>query len=173
MKIKVRDASTDEFDALGQLMVRAYSSLDGFPTKNEQPSYYDLLANVGRFAGRPHIRVLVAESPMRVLVGGVVYFAHMAEYGSGGIATSLTDAAGFRLLAVDPAYQRMGVGMELSKACISLAREHSRARIVLHTTRPMRVAWSMYEALGFRRCAELDFLQGDLEVFGFQLSLTG
>ena len=43
--------------------------------------------------------------------------------------------------------------------------------MVIHTTNSMRVAWSIYEKRGFRRAPDLDFLQGDLPVFGFRLTL--
>jgi len=48
----------------------------------EQPRYYELLANVGVFATRPDTQLLVAVLDDRV-VGGVVYFADVANYGSG------------------------------------------------------------------------------------------
>jgi DNA-binding HxlR family transcriptional regulator len=38
-----------------------------------------------------------------------------------------------------------------------------------NTTRAMETAWRMYEQLGFRRSPDLDFRQGNLEVFGFEL----
>ena len=37
----------------------------------------------------------------------------------------------------------------------------------------MQTAWSMYEGLGFVRFPEIDFQQGKLDVFGFQLPLAG
>jgi hypothetical protein len=37
------------------------------------------------------------------------------------------------------------------------------------TPRAMALAWAMYERLGFRRAEELDFMQGELAVFGFRL----
>jgi hypothetical protein len=80
----IRDLRATEFDALGKLMVEVYSSLEGFPTPLEQPHYYELLANIGRFTEKPDARVLVAESAQGALVGGIVYFADMAEYGSAG-----------------------------------------------------------------------------------------
>ena len=53
MPLEIRDLQPAEYDALGRLMVQVYSSLDGFPTPLEQPHYYELLANIGRFAERP------------------------------------------------------------------------------------------------------------------------
>jgi ribosomal protein S18 acetylase RimI-like enzyme len=167
----IRDARPDEFDALGRLLVEVYSTLDGFPTPAEQPHYYELLANVGRFADKPGARVLVAVSAHGDLVGGVVYFGDMAQYGSGGTATSIQDASGIRLLAVDPRHRSIGAGRALTNACIRLAREAGRAQVILHTTQAMQVAWRLYERLGFERCEDLDFSQQDLRVFGFRLGL--
>jgi ribosomal protein S18 acetylase RimI-like enzyme len=95
----------------------------------------------------------------------------MAQYGSGGTATKRTDAAGIRLLAVAPAARARGVGKALARDCIERARALGRSSVVLHTTRAMETAWRMYEQLGFRRSPDLDFRQGELEVFGFELPL--
>ena len=100
--LTVRDVHPSEFDVLGQLLVEVYSNLDGFPKPADQPHYYEMLANIGAFAEKPSTRVLVAISPEGHLVGGVVYFGDMAQYGSGGIATSIRGASGIRLLGVDP-----------------------------------------------------------------------
>jgi len=35
----------------------------------------------------------------------------------------------------------------------------------------MLSAWKMYENLGFRRSENLDFIQGELPVFGFRLKI--
>ena len=62
-----------------------------------------------------------------------------------------------------------GAGKALTRFCIERARALGKARLVLHTTRVMTSAWAMYEGLGFVRFSDIDFRQGDLEVFGFQL----
>ena len=36
----------------------------------------------------------------------------------------------------------------------------------------METAWRMYEKTGFVRSPDLDFKQGELEVFGFRLKLS-
>ena len=167
----VRDARPGEFEALGRLLVEVYSGLAGFPTPAEQPQYYELLANSGRFAERPHVRLLVAISPQGELVGGVVYFGDMADYGSGGSATAVMDASGIRLLGVAPRFRGFGAGRALTLACIALARQAGRSQVILHTTRAMPVAWRLYERLGFTRSADLDFEQLGLPVFGFRLGL--
>lgn len=168
---EVRSARPDEFPAIGELMVAVYSRLDGFPDPAEQPEYYRMLANVGDLTSRPQTQLLVAVSPDDDLYGAVVFFGDMARYGSGGTATQETDAAGFRLLAVDPSGRGRGVGRRLTLACIDRARRLGRSQVVIHTTAAMQTAWGMYERMGFRRSEDLDFMQEALPVFGFRLHL--
>lgn len=171
-QFSIRNLRRSEFKALGRLMVAAYSSLEGFPTPEEQPHYYEMLADIGRFAGKKDARVLVAASVDGELIGGVVYFGDMAEYGSGGIATTIGNASGIRLLGIAPRFRGLGAGTALTHACIDLAREQGHSQVILHTTQAMRIAWNLYERLGFTRSEDLDFLQEDLPVFGFRLRLT-
>jgi GNAT superfamily N-acetyltransferase len=166
----VRDATEAELAALGRLMVSVYSSLEGFPGAAEQPRYYELLADIGRLSGQPDTRLLVAAADGDLL-GGVVYFSDMARYGAGGTATREQDASGFRLLAVDRAARGMGVGRALAERCIELARQHRHRHVVIHTTDAMKVAWGMYEGMGFERAPDLDFMQEELQVYGFRLRL--
>jgi GNAT superfamily N-acetyltransferase len=171
-QLSIRDLRRSEFNALGRLMVAAYSSLEGFPTPEEQPHYYEMLADIGRFVGKKDARVLVAESADGELIGGVVYFGDMAEYGSGGTATAIGNASGIRLLGIAPRFRGLGAGKALTRACIDLARERGHSQVILHTTQAMRIAWALYERLGFTRSEDLDFLQAGLPVFGFRLLLT-
>ncbi len=168
----VREIRKQEFETLGQLMVEVYSSLEGFPTPDEQPGYYRMLANIGSFTAKEDAKVLVAISPGGELIGGVVYFGAMAEYGSGGTATTVKNASGIRLLGVSPKARKMGAGRALTNACILLARAKGHSQVVLHTTQAMQVAWGLYESLGFERSKDLDFMQERLPVFGFRLQLV-
>ena len=170
-EISIRDMRPDEFEALGQLMVKVYSGLPEFPTPAEQPAYYEMLSNIGRFVEKPEARVLVAVDGKGELTGGVVYFGDMSQYGSGGVATSVVNASGIRLLGVDPAFRSMGTGKALTLACIGLAREEGHSQVVLHTTKAMQRAWGLYERLGFVRSEDLDFFQQGFPVFGFRLKL--
>lgn len=169
--LTIREIRPEEEDALGQLMVRVYSQLEGFPSPEEQPAYYDLLAHIARFAEKPEARVLVAKTPEDELVGGVVYFGDMAHYGSGGTATQERNASGIRLLGIDPRFRGLGAGRALTQACIDLARDKGHAQVILHTTQAMRRAWDLYERMGFRRSEDLDFLQQGFPVHGFRLAL--
>jgi ribosomal protein S18 acetylase RimI-like enzyme len=167
----IRDARADEFTAIGRLLVEVYSGLAGFPTPAEQPQYYELLSNIGRLTEKPQARLLVAVTPQGELAGAIVYFGDMAQYGSGGIATSVKNASGIRLLGVSTRHRKLGAGRALTQACIELARKAGHAEVFLHTTQAMQIAWRLYESLGFVRSEELDFSQLGLPVFGFRLRL--
>jgi ribosomal protein S18 acetylase RimI-like enzyme len=166
----IRDARPSEYGSLGRLLASSYSALEGFPGPAEQPQYYEKLTRIGDFASLPGVRLLVAIRSDE-LIGGVVYVGDMAVYGSDGVATQVRGAAGMRLLAVDPKHRGVGAGSALARACIDAARAQGRSEMILHTTAAMKVAWRMYERLGFRRARELDFLLGRLPVFGFRLRL--
>ncbi|KAA3440912.1 GNAT family N-acetyltransferase [Rufibacter hautae] len=167
----IRKAAPDEFAALGQLMVQVYSQLDGFPKPEEQPAYYQMLSNIGEFTQHPGVEILVAVSEKGTLNGGVVFFRDLQFYGSGGTATQEKNAAGFRLLAVSPEARGLGIGRALTQACIQRAKDHQLSQVIIHSTKAMQTAWKMYEKLGFSRSEDLDFMQGELPVFGFRLHL--
>jgi ribosomal protein S18 acetylase RimI-like enzyme len=95
----------------------------------------------------------------------------MKQYGSGGTASTIANAAGIRLLAVMPECRGQGIGKALTQFCIEQARELGKAKVILHSTKAMATAWTMYERMGFERLAEIDFKQGNLDVFGFRLNL--
>jgi GNAT superfamily N-acetyltransferase len=171
LEFAVRRARPEELPALGQLVADAYAALPGMPGPEEQPRYYAMVRDAAARAANPAIKILAAVSRPGELLGSADFIEDMAHYGSGGTATTRTNAAGIRLLAVAPAARGHGVGKALALRCIERARKLGRATLVLHTTRSMQVAWHMYEELGFQRSPDLDFRQGELEVFGFELNL--
>ena len=152
-------------------MVDVYSQQEGFPKQTDQPEYYQLLANVGDFTKFPGTELLVAVDGDNKITGAVVYFNDMRNYGSGGIATCEQNTAGFRLLAVDPAARGKGIGKLLTRECIEKARINKLSQVIIHTTMAMQTAWKMYENMGFKRSEDLDFMQGELAVYGFRLLL--
>jgi GNAT superfamily N-acetyltransferase len=167
----VRNANPSEFEEIGKLMVHVYSQLEGFPKESEQPDYYKMLANVGELTNKPETEILVAISKEGKITGAVVYFGDMKYYGSGGTATTEQNAGGFRLLAVDPLYRGQGIGKLLTNECIRKVKDKKLKQMIIHTTMAMQTAWKMYEKLGFKRSEDLDFMQGQLPVFGFRLVL--
>jgi GNAT superfamily N-acetyltransferase len=168
----IRNAKTEEFGPIGKLMIDVYSRLEGFPGEAEQPEFYKMLANIGELTKKPGTELLVAQSPESKVTGAVVYFSDMKYYGSGGTATYEENTSGFRLLAVERLSRSHGIGNLLIAECIRRAVFHNHSQIIIHTTRAMQTAWKMYEKLGFTRSADLDFMQGDLPVYGFRLKLS-
>lgn len=167
----IRNAYSSEFDEIGKLLILVYSQLDGFPKENEQPNYYKMLATIGDFTKHPETELFVATDNHDTILGAVVYFNSMKYYGSGGIATQEQNTAGFRLLAVDTKARGKGIGKLLTQQCITKAKENQLNQLIIHSTLAMETAWKMYENLGFKRSEDLDFIQGELAVFGFRYAL--
>jgi len=57
----------------------------------------------------------------------------------------------------------------LTEACIRKAKETQANQLIIHSTNTMKVAWKMYENMGFQRSTDLDFMQGEIQVCGFRL----
>lgn len=169
----IRKILPAEYARAGTLTVEAYAGLAGMPRPDEQPEYYGMLHDVATRAAKPSFSIYVAVSAAGALLGSVDFIADVKHYGSGGTAGDIPDAAGIRLLAVSPEARGQGIGRALTQFCIDQARSLGRSRVILHTTRAMQTAWKMYESMGFERYAELDFRQGNLEVFGFVKPLPG
>ncbi len=167
----IREANTDEFSELGELMVHVYSQLEGFPNPDEIPDYYHNLRNVGDFTKNPKTKLIVAVSEEGKIDGGLVYFGDMKYYGAGDASTTNQKAAAFRLLAVNPKIRGKGLGKRLIEACFQQAREEGYDQLLIHSTKYMMVAWKMYERIGFIRFPEIDFVKSDVKVFGFQYDL--
>ena len=58
----------------------------------------------------------------------------------------------------------------LVKSCIEKASREKHLQLIIHTTRAMCTAWKMSESLD--RSTDLDFKQGELDIFGFRLNLN-
>src|SRR5215831_6687433 len=165
-------ARLDQYRAIGELLVHAYLALPGMPRAVDQPQYYARLRDVRPRASNAAITVCVALSDAGNVLGSVDFVHSMDQYGSAGRATTVADAAGIRLLAVAHGYRGSGVGKRLTGVCIERATAMGKAQVILHSTRAMGTAWTMYERLGFVRSGDLDFMQRDLEVYGFRLRLA-
>lgn len=166
--ICIREARPEEFEETGKLMASVYAGLEGFPQPEDFPEYYELLLHIGRLTEKPETSLLLAVDGKSQILGAVVYFGDMSQYGSKGTAPLERNAAGIRFLAVSPAARGTGIGKELTLACIRQAQQTGHSQVILHTTLTMMNAWKMYEKMGFQRAAELDFDQGNLHVFGFR-----
>jgi GNAT superfamily N-acetyltransferase len=162
--MRVETIDPCEYEALGDLTVRAYRALPGHPLS---PEYAAVLADV---AARAHqAEVLVVRGGDGTLLGGVTYVAddsnRYAEFEG-------ADAAAFRMLAVDPDAQGHGAGRAMVQACIDRARRDGKRRLTLMTTGSMDAAHRLYGRLGFRRTPESDMIvESGLRLMAFELDL--
>jgi GNAT superfamily N-acetyltransferase len=161
--VVVRPVRADEYEAVGELTVAAYTTIDGFAPGER---YQGVLRDV---AGRSETaEVIVAADGHGPIVGAVTFvpgLGPLAEFEN-------ADESGMRMLAVDPAAQGRGVGRLLAQACIDRARATGRSRLVLHTTGAMAAAHRLYRGLGFARTPERDLTTPGglvLEAYVFEL----
>jgi ribosomal protein S18 acetylase RimI-like enzyme len=157
----VRPVRADEHDRVAELTLAAYEQLGV-----DVGPYRALLADVaGRAAAA---EVLVAVRGSRV-VGAVTFVPDRdnayAEFDD-------ADAAGIRMLAVDPDAQGAGIGKALVEACVARATATGRSRVVLHSTTEMAAARRLYRRLGFRRAPDRDWRpQPHVALHGYVLAI--
>jgi GNAT superfamily N-acetyltransferase len=164
--VKVRIAEPADYTALGALTVAAYRAVPGY---GGEPAYEDELRDVAARAAGTDTEVLVAVADDGAVLGGVTYAAspasRQAEFDD-------PDAAGFRMLAVDPAAQGRGAGAALVAAVVERARADGRRRIIIHSTPWMTTAHGLYTRRGFTRRPDLDWTPvPGIELWGFVLEL--
>ncbi len=162
--LTIREVRPEEYAALGDLIVAAYRIVGEL-----DPGYLEHVHDVGaRAAVCP---VLVAVDPGGRVLGGVTY---VPGPGTPYSEVEREGEAGFRMLAVDPAAQGLGVGRRLVLSCIERARRDGRHGMVLLTRPSMTTAHWLYESLGFRRDPGRDWRpEDDLELLAFALELDG
>src|ERR1700704_2629057 len=144
--MRVREATRDDFAEIGRLTVAAYRALDTWVGDD----YAAHLADVATRAGAENTIVLVAEDEadgrifgtVTLTLGGGPYF----EWAHG-----VDGDCGFRMLAVDPAAQRRGIGPRLVDECLERARATGCGTMVIGSTEWMTTAHRIYERIGFRR----------------------
>lgn len=170
-QVTIRNAHASEFEFIGNLLIKVYSALEGFPNRAVHPTYYEYLQNIGSHTENKAIELLVAVSESNQILGSVVYYHDVKYYNSGGTVTTQKNCCGFRLLAVAPEARGLGIGKKLTNYCIDKAKKSTCNYLIIHTTNAMQIAWKMYDGMGFQRAIDLDFSVGDLDVFGFRYPL--
>jgi GNAT superfamily N-acetyltransferase len=160
----VREIRPSEIDRLSEITVEAYTIAFA---ETDVGGYIEELADVSDRVRQAV--VLVAVDADRVL-GGVTY---VPDAGNPYAEFEDTDAAGIRMLAVDPAAQGRGVGAALVRACLRCAHDDQRRRIVLHTMEEMVAARRLYEGFGFVRAPARDWRpQPHIPLLGYELLLN-
>jgi ribosomal protein S18 acetylase RimI-like enzyme len=154
--MEVREVRPQEYAEAGRVTGLAYEE---FVPEAASPNR-DYLARVGDVAGRAgHALVLGAFEDGRPL--GTVTLELNGRIPGGHRRPPLAaDQANVRMLGVDPAARRRGVGRALMEACETAARGAGKRRITLETTKAMVAARRLYESMGFRRGPDQVFEDG-------------
>lgn len=136
----IRRVTPAEYDAVGALML-----LVNRATYGEQAAPYE--GFVTDIAARDREAEVLIACEGGAIVGAVAYVPDETSPLSDGLQPG---EAGVRMLVVDPAHARRGIGSALTRACIERAREAGKARLVLHADTFHEPARGLYDALGFR-----------------------
>ena len=160
--VTVRRARPDDYERVGSLTLAAYRGLLGDERVGD---YADELIDAKRRA--EEALLLVAEVDGTVL-GGVTY---VGDHTSPWSEWDDPGAAGFRMLAVAPESEGLGIGRRLTAACVDQAKADGKDALILHSTPQMHAAHHLYEDFGFRRDPSLDFEVGLVELLCFRLTL--
>jgi len=161
MEIVIRQAEPGEFEAIGDVAVIAYRTIE--------PDLGGYDARLRDVAGRArHGTVLVAVADGRV-VGTATY---VGDPSSPLSESDDPDDAGLRMLAVSPDAMGGGIGTALVNETIERARADGRRRLVLLSRPTMKAAHAIYDRLGFERAPELDETWDDVTLLGFALRLS-
>ena len=143
----IRNARSDELAAVGALTVAVYRA--------ERLAPEDYSASLADAETRArHTDILVAVDEQNRLMGAVALVLHGGPYAELALAQ---DEAEFRMLAVGPEARGRGVGTALINECLTRARAAGKRRMVISTGDTMFAAHRRYEALDFRRTADLDW----------------
>jgi GNAT superfamily N-acetyltransferase len=170
--MRVREATSDDFDEIARLTVAAYRALDTWVGDD----YAVHLADVAARAGADNTLVLVAEDePGEDETGGSILGSVTLTLGGGPYfewAHGVDGDCGFRMLAVEPSAQGRGVGPRLIAECLARSRAAGCRRMVIGSTEWMTTAHRIYERIGFRRVPELDQQWGDIRGLCFVLDVS-
>jgi ribosomal protein S18 acetylase RimI-like enzyme len=165
MPIVIQRATKQDRRAIADLNVEAYSEFaDSISCDAWAAMESSLRERVGPIAERG--TYLVARTNGEV-VGSVAY----CPPGKSDLDIFPPDWATILLLAVSPRYRGQGIGKQLVRECLNLARRDQAQTVGLHTSELMTAARHLYEASGFQQESELPRRSG-LRYWRYRLSLA-
>ncbi|WP_299165458.1 GNAT family N-acetyltransferase [uncultured Arthrobacter sp.] len=165
MPLTIRRVTATDYDDVRRITRDAYLHA-GYFSEADHP-YVQVLANVEHRA--EHAEVWVAEEE-GVVVGSFAITFEGQRYTDIAIAGELE----FRMLAVDPAAQRGGIGRRMVEWIIDYARSLEGIDAVSLTSGSDMVrAHRLYESLGFERVPSRDWWvpDEDIQLWVFRLAL--
>ena len=149
-------------NAIDQLTARAYAP-SGFAA--DDPYFIEIL----NAAQRAQQALVLVARQNSVPVGTLT----CALPGSSWQEIAGADEAELRILAVEPAQQRQGIGSALVRASIEHARRAGCTALVLSSAAWMHAGHRLYERLGFCHTPERDWQpRADVYLTAYRLELT-
>jgi len=165
--LTIREARQNELQAIYELTRRAYAE---YATTMDSTSWEGLSGAIdaGLSSDQEMQRIVALEGD--TIVGSALLLAP-TEDAYKGFGVRIT-APEVRLVAVEPSARGRGIARALMNECLRRARASGATEIGLHTSRSMKAAIRMYEAMGFQRAPENDFQPPGTElVVGYRLVL--
>ncbi|GII21054.1 GNAT family N-acetyltransferase [Planosporangium mesophilum] len=150
MIVAVRLAVPGEYAEIGRLTVAAYTESGQLGAAT---GYERVLADVVSRAADGTVLVAVDTRTDRLL-GSVTFVLPGSRYAE----LAGPDEAEFRMLAVDPAAQGLGVGRLLVDECLRRAAEAGRGAVVICCRDFVVSAQRLYTSMGFHRIPERDWV---------------
>jgi ribosomal protein S18 acetylase RimI-like enzyme len=176
-RVRIRPATPADYPAIALLTIAAYRA-DWQVTPGHP--YEQVLADVaGRAAAG---ELLVALAPVRAAAatgaagsaGKVVGTVLFTLPGSRYAELAGPGEAEFRMLAVDPAAQRRGVGEALVRTCLERAAGLGCRAVRIFTRDFAQPAQRLYQRLGFVRTPERDWrARRDVNLIALRIELPG
>lgn len=170
MTLEVRRIRPEEYDLVGELIVRGYAHHDylTLPDGSFDEEYAQMLRSSAQRDDEAELWLAVEHA--RIL-GCVTW----CPVGSSYRELAVDDTQGeLRGLAVDPEARGRGAGRALVERCLARAREEGLREVVLCSLPEMKPAHHLYESLGFGRRPEMDWspFEGVL-LWAFSVPLVG
>ncbi len=164
MTVVIRRAEPQDLEAVGEITVRAY--VEGGFTRPDSP-YVEVLRDA---RARAEVAELWVASEDGVVLGSVTF----APPGSRLHEVAGDGEAELRMLAVDPAAHGRRIGVALVERSVARARELGLRAVALSTQPSMAAAHRIYEAAGFVRTPEKDWVPvPGVELLAYRLELAG
>jgi len=150
--LEIRAVRPSEFEAAGAMTRAAYHEFYA----GDGETYLERLGDVAGRAGAALVLVALQDSH----IVGTATLELDQRIPNSSRPPLEPDEAHLRMLGVDPAVRRSGIGRQLVRACIDIARSRGKQRLTLDTIERMTAARAMYESMGFRGAGTSDRIPG-------------
>jgi GNAT superfamily N-acetyltransferase len=164
--VEIREVRPEEYQETGDVVARAYSEFWD-PEDPGWSEHIDLVRDVAGRVGRTV--VLVALEDGRVVGSATI---ELDDVIGDDDRQATPGIAGLRMVGVDPARRREGIGRALIEEVIARCRAAGKETLILRTTPPMVPAQRMYQSLGFERATDIDMpVSEQMTLLGYRLRL--